>query len=188
MQHDLNYQTNQLIESLRDTKSWHQQINKAIEAIGLAFSEHRKVLVAGNGGSAALAQHFTDEMVGKYRDSRPPLPVATLTADGAVLTCIANDFGYVHVFSRQVEALGQRGDVLIVLSASGESENLVRAVAQAKQQKMTTIAFTGSKGRLAQDSDLAVVAPSDEPPRIQEMHLHAIHLMCEQFEPSSIDS
>lgn len=188
MQHDFELQTNQLVESLQETKSWHQQIAKAIEVLSHAFSEQKKALVAGNGGSAALAQHFTDEMVGKYRSSRPPLPVTTLTADGAVLTCIANDFGFVQVFARQVEALGQSGDVLIVLSTSGESENLVRAVTQAKKQKMTTVAFTGENGKLAEAADLAVIAPSDAPPRIQELHLHALHLMCEKFEPSSIDS
>ena len=188
MRDNFESQTNQLIEALRDTSTWHQQLNEVIEHLKSVFSSGHKVLVAGNGGAAAVAQHLTDEMVGKYRESRPPLPVATLTADGAVLTCIANDFGFQSVFARQVEALGQPGDILIVLSTSGESENLFRAIAEAKMKKMTSIAFTGARGSLARKADLAVVAPSDAPPRIQELHLHAIHLICEKFEPASNDS
>ncbi|MDG2408630.1 MAG: SIS domain-containing protein [Pirellulales bacterium] len=174
-------QTEALRESLHDATGWYQQISKTTELIQFAFSQQKKVLVAGNGGSATIAQHFADEMVGRYRTNRPPLPIIALTADSAVLTCIGNDFGFEEIFSRQVEALGQAGDVLLIFSTSGTSKNLLRAVRQATQQKVTTIAFTGSKSQIEQAS-YTVAAPSEDPPRIQELHLHAIHLICESFE------
>ena len=183
MHDNFKFQTEQLLESLHDATNWHQQISKTIGYLKEAFLQQKKVLVAGNGGSATLAQHFTDEMVGRYRVSRPPLPVIALTADSAVLTCIGNDFGFEHIFSRQVEALGQAGDVLLVFSTSGKSEKLLRAVTQAKKQKLNTVAFTGKQSQLAEETLCAVTAPSDDPPRIQELHLHAIHLICETFEP-----
>jgi D-sedoheptulose 7-phosphate isomerase len=181
MYENFQSQSRQLQASLQDTSRWYEQISKTVDYIEQAFSQKKKVFVAGNGGSATLAQHFADEMVGRYRTNRPPLPVIALTADTAVLTCIGNDFGFEDVFSRQVEALGQAGDVLLVFSTSGKSPNLLRAVRQARQNKLITLAFTGSKSRM-EDATYTVAAPSEDPPRIQELHLHAIHLICELFE------
>ena len=188
MRKQFQVQTDQLLKVLHGAQDWHVQITNVVERLEQAFAERKTVFVAGNGGSATLAQHFSDEMVGRYRTARPPLPVIALTADSAVLTCIANDFGFESIFSRQIEALGRAGDVLLVFSTSGDSENLRQAIAQGQKQKLTSIAFTGKRGRLITAADMTVIAPSDEPPRIQELHLHAIHLMCEAFEPESFDT
>jgi D-sedoheptulose 7-phosphate isomerase len=178
-------QSGHLRSTLADLSDWHAQIARAVEKLRATFANGKKVLVAGNGGSATLAQHFSDEMVGRYRAPRPPLPVVALTADSAVLTCIGNDFGFEHIFSRQIEAIGQEGDLLIVFSTSGESPNITRAREQAQSQQMTVIAFTGPNGTLAQEADLAVISPAQNSPRIQELNLHAVHLICETFEPDS---
>ena len=182
MHTNLKLQTEQLRTSLADVDAWHDQIDETIRCLKQTFSRQNKVLVAGNGGSATIAQHFADEMVGRYRTKRIPYPVIALTADSAVLTCIGNDFGFEDIFLRQVQALGQPKDVLIVFSTSGKSENLLRAVRQASQQEMIILGFTGSKSQIESVSH-AVTVPSNDPPRIQELHLHAIHLICEAFEP-----
>ena len=182
MHTNLKLQTEQLRTSLAEVDAWHEQIDETIRCLKQTFSRQNKVLVAGNGGSATIAQHFADEMVGRYRTNRIPYPVVALTADSAVLTCIGNDFGFEDIFLRQVQALGQPKDVLIVFSTSGKSENLLRAVRQASQQEMIILGFTGSKSQIESVSH-AVTVPSNDPPRIQELHLHAIHLICEAFEP-----
>lgn len=150
-----------------------------------AFEKGKKVLIAGNGGSAAEAQHFSDEFVGRYKADRPAYPVVALTADGAVLTCIGNDYGYEDVFARQVEALGREGDIFIGLTTSGNSKNILKAAKVAHDQGMTVVAFTGPSGALTEIADHAIVSPSKTGSRIQELHLHAIHLICEAFEPDS---
>ncbi|MBC19056.1 MAG: phosphoheptose isomerase [Planctomycetaceae bacterium] len=185
MQKKFKSQTDQLHASLLDAEQWHRQLAETVQCLKQAFTKRKKVLVAGNGGSATIAQHFADEMVGRYRMSRPPYPVIALTADSAVLTCIGNDFSFQDIFSRQVQALGEAGDVLLVFSTSGKSENLLRAVRQASQQNMLIVAFTGNKFPLEESVSCAVTVPSEDPPRIQELHLHAIHLICETFEPDS---
>lgn len=142
-----------------------------------------KVLVAGNGGSAAQAQHFATELVGRFKRERAGYAVLALTADSAVLTAIANDYGYDHVFSRQVQALGQAGDVLMALSTSGESENVVQAARAAREQRMTVIAVTGQpRSRLQQLADIAVCVSSSETPLIQELHMILLHLLCDVVE------
>ncbi|NIP84069.1 MAG: SIS domain-containing protein, partial [Planctomycetales bacterium] len=140
------------------------------------------VYVAGNGGSATLAAHLADEMVGRYLADRRPYPVVALTADSAVLTCIANDYGFDHVYARQIEALARPGDVLVAFSTSGNSANILAACRQAQAQGVTVIGFSGPDGQLADLADLAVVAPVGATARIQELDLHAIHLICEAFE------
>ena len=162
---------------------FHQQIIQVADILRTAFDRGHVAYVAGNGGSAAEAFHLSDEMLGRYKNSpRAPLPVVNLAADGAVLTCISNDFGFEQVFSRQIEAVGKEGDVFIGLSTSGESKNILRAIDQAKTNGMTVITLTGPTGTMREQADYAIVAPTDKPPRMQELHLHAIHLLCELLE------
>jgi D-sedoheptulose 7-phosphate isomerase len=142
-----------------------------------------KVLVAGNGGSAAEAQHFTAELVGRFKLERDPYAVIALTTDTAILTAVANDYGYADVFARQVRGLGRRGDVLVAFSTSGESENLVRAAEAARQCQMTVAAMTGSRpSRLARAADLAVLIPLADTAAIQELHMLVTHLLCSVVE------
>ena len=139
----------------------------------------RKVLVAGNGGSAAEAQHFVAELVGRFRYEREPYPAIALTADTAILTAVANDYGYAEIFARQVRALGQVGDVLVLFSTSGESENLVRATNAGRQRGLTTIAITGNHpNRLAALADLTVRVSATETALVQELHQIVTHLLC----------
>ena len=167
---------------LSSAQEFHDQVDSVARLLKDVFVNGGKVLVAGNGGSAAEAQHLSDEMVGRFKADRVAYPVIALTADSAVLTCIGNDYGFEYVFSRQVEALGQEGDVFIGLSTSGTSKNILMAASKARERGMTVIAMTGLKGEFKEMADVAIVAPSMTGARIQELHLHAIHLLCEEFE------
>ena len=138
---------------------------------------------AGNGGSAADAQHIATEYVVRYQTNRPAFRALALTTDTSLLTACANDMGFDEVFARQIEALGRRGDVLVLHSTSGESPNVVRAAQSARAQGMTVIAFLGKSGGEVKDlADLAVVIPSDDTARIQELHLALEHLICEMVD------
>lgn len=142
-----------------------------------------KVLVAGNGGSAAEAQHFTSELTGRFMQERRGLPAICLHGDTSAITSISNDYGYEHVFARQVEALGKPGDVLMVLSTSGTSQNLIQAVRKANELSMTTIGLLGSKTKeLHQLTHISIAIPSDYQPAVQEMHLFVVHAMAEIIE------
>lgn len=142
-----------------------------------------KVLVAGNGGSAAEAQHFAAELVGRFKRERSPYAVLSLTTDTSILTAIANDYGYQNVFARQVLALGQPGDTLIVFSTSGESENLLCAAAAARRCLMTIIAITGDRpNRLERLADMTVRMPSVDTAITQELHMVATHILCDIVE------
>lgn len=175
-----------LAAALMDPSEFHQQIADVALQFREAFDKGKKVLVAGNGGSAAEAQHLSDEMVGKYNKDRPAYPVIALTVDGAVITCIGNDYGYEHVFARQVDALGNEGDIFVGLSTSGNSKNILAAAEKAREKGMTVIALTARKGALREMADFVIDPPTDINPRAQELHLHAIHLLCEAFEPENI--
>ena len=143
----------------------------------------RSVFVLGNGGSAADAQHFAAELEGRLYRNRRPLPILALTTNSSSLTAIGNDFGYEHTFSRQVEAHGRRGDVLVAISTSGKSPNVLKAVAAARRKGIRTVGFTGEKGaRLRRAVDLCLTAPSDDVARIQECHGAAVHILCEAVE------
>lgn len=174
--------TAELVAAAGRTDDFHTQVHDLADLLQKTFARGNKVLIAGNGGSAAEALHFSDEMLGRYRGDRKPYPVISLTADTAAITCIGNDFGFEHVFRRQVEALGMKGDVFIGLSTSGGSKNILMAVEQAKRQDMSVVALTGNTGTLKDVVDIAVISPSEKPSVIQEFHLHAIHLLCEVFE------
>jgi D-sedoheptulose 7-phosphate isomerase len=142
-----------------------------------------KVLAAGNGGSAAEAQHFVAELVGRFKRERAPYPAVALTTDSAVVTGVANDYGYEEVFARQVFAFGQPGDLLIAYSTSGESENLLRAAAAAHQCEMVVVAITGeSPNRLERQADLVLPMPALETDAVQELHLVVTHLLCDLAE------
>lgn len=142
-----------------------------------------KVLVMGNGGSAADAQHFAAELVGRYARERSALPAIALTTDTSILTAVANDYGYDDVFRRQVEAHARPGDVVFGISTSGNSENVCRALSAAKARGATTIVLGGGEGgRMKELADLALIAPSRETPRIQEAHITIIHILCDLVE------
>ncbi len=142
-----------------------------------------KLLSCGNGGSAADAQHFSSEMLNRFERERPGLPAIALTTDSSTLTSIANDYHYSEVFARQVRALGKRGDVLLAISTSGNSENIVRAAVAAQERGLRVVALTGRDGgALAyalKDEDVEIRVPSQSTARIQEVHLLAIHCLCD---------
>lgn len=146
-----------------------------------------KLLVCGNGGSAADSQHLAAELVGRFQQERPGWPAIALTVDTSALTAIANDYGFEHVFARQVEALGAAGDVLLVISTSGDSANGVRAVEAAARRGLRTHGLLGrGGGRLRALVDQALVVPADETPRIQELHGLVIHALCAALEDARV--
>ena len=145
-----------------------------------ALRRGKKVLVCGNGGSAADSQHFATELVGRYKSERRAYSAIALTSDTSALTCIGNDYGFENIFKRQVEAHGKAGDVLVAFSTSGSSKNILSAIAQAGKQKMRILALTGAKGAaLRRKADVAIVVPSSETARIQEIHELVYHAWCE---------
>lgn len=161
------------------------QVIKAIDLIMEAFSNKNKVLLCGNGGSAADAQHLATEFVIRLnpRIQRPALPAIALTTDSSTLTAGSNDLGFENVFARSVEALGEAGDVLIGLSTSGNSESVNRAFQKAKEKKMITIALLGNDGGRSKDLvDLAIIVPSSDTQRIQEGHITIGHIIFQQVE------
>jgi D-sedoheptulose 7-phosphate isomerase len=144
-----------------------------------ALQSGRKILLAGNGGSAADAQHIAGELVSRFAFDRPGLPAIALTTDTSILTAIGNDYGYTQLFARQIQALGQVGDVLIAYSTSGQSPNIVEALSQAQQKGLKTVGFTGNrKGPMVRLCDICLEIPSPSTPKIQEGHLVAGHIVC----------
>jgi D-sedoheptulose 7-phosphate isomerase len=151
--------------------------------ITAALRAGNKLLIIGNGGSAADAQHIAAEIVGRYKQDRPAYAAIALTTDTSALTAIANDYGFDQVFARQVEGLGQRGDVLLALSTSGRSPNILAALRVARERGLVTIGFTGAKGEaLGALCDHLLVSPSDDTPIIQQIHLAAAHGICDEIE------
>lgn len=156
---------------------------RAAVAIAGALRAGRKILVFGNGGSAADAQHIAGEFVNRFLLDRPALPAIALTTDGSILTSISNDRGYAQVFARQVEALGSAGDVAIGISTSGQSPSVVCGIETAGKMQLCTVAFTGGDGgKLAGLADYAFVVPSQSTPRIQEVHATLGHALCQLVE------
>jgi D-sedoheptulose 7-phosphate isomerase len=147
------------------------------------YKNGKKILIAGNGGSAADAQHFAAELVGRYGFDRPSLPSLALTTDTSALTAIGNDYGYDYVFSRQLEGLGVEGDLFIGISTSGNSQNVLNAFESAKVRGITTVALVGRDGgKMGKMADYAIIVPSDKTPRIQESHLLVEHIICDIIE------
>ena len=159
------------------------QIQKTGEAILEALRKGNKILLCGNGGSAADAQHIAAELVGRYEKKRRAWPAIALTTDTSALTALSNDYGYNEVFARQVAGLASTGDVLIAISTSGKSPNVIRAAEQAKAIGCKTIALTGAGAEpLASICDLAVIVSSDRTSRVQEAHIAIGHLWCEMID------
>lgn len=146
------------------------------------------MLICGNGGSAAESQHFAAELTGRFRRERRGWPVVALTTDASALTSIGNDYGFAQVFARQVEALGRPGDVLIALSTSGESPNVIEAARKARVLGLSVVALTGSDaGTLGSCADLVVPVPAVSVARVQEVHLAVLHALCDEIEAALTD-
>jgi|WetSurMetagenome_2_1015567.scaffolds.fasta_scaffold190667_2 D-sedoheptulose 7-phosphate isomerase len=152
-----------------------------------AYSRDKKVLIFGNGGSAADAQHIAAELVGKLYQKRRSLPAIALTTNTSSLTAIANDFGYDESFTRQVSGLTQDGDIVIGISTSGESPNVIKAIEEAKKLGAITVAFTGQGGKLATMADYVLSIPTKDTARIQEAHITAGHVICYMVEKKVIE-
>ena len=179
--HDSITQHQAVLERCRD------QLVPAIIEVGKVVKEAvtsgRKLMLCGNGGSAADAQHIAAEFVGRYRKERPPLWAVALTTDTSILTSLGNDYCFDEIFVRQINAIARPGDVLIAISTSGNSANILRAVATAKEAGCATVGLLGRDGgSLAPMCDHTIIVPTDETPRIQEMHIMIGHMLCEFME------
>lgn len=178
------YIQEQLIESAETKKKIFEacasDIVKAVDSLMKAFNEKKKVLICGNGGSAADAQHIATEFVIRMnKPNRPPLAAIALTTDSSMLTAGGNDIGFENVFSRQIEALGNGGDVLIAISTSGKSENVNRAIKEAKKLGMTIVGLLGKDGGSSKAIvDIPIIIPSNDTQRIQEGHITVAHIIC----------
>lgn len=171
----------QAIEALLESRL--SEIEAAGNLIWEALKAGNKILLCGNGGSAADAQHIAAELVGRYEQQRRAFPAISLTTDTSALTAVSNDFGYEIVFARQVEALAAAGDVLIAISTSGKSASIIKAADKARELGCKTIALTGCSGEpLAAHCDLAVIVPSERTSRVQEAHITIGHLWCEMVD------
>jgi len=155
-------------------------IYKAGEMCLNALKNNKKILVAGNGGSAADAQHFSAELTGRFKKERISLPAIALTTDTSAITAIGNDYGYEYVFSRQLEGLGNKGDVFIGISTSGNSKNVIEAIKKAREKNINVITLLGKDGgKMKAMGDINIVIPSNDTPRIQEMHIMVLHMVCQ---------
>jgi D-sedoheptulose 7-phosphate isomerase len=158
-------------------------VEKAINILTTAFKAGNKILICGNGGSAADSQHFAAEFTGRYEMERTPLPAIALTTDTSALTAIGNDYSFDVIFSKQVEALGSSGDILLGISTSGNSSNVIKAIEVAHNKGMKIITLTGKDGgkiaKLLEDTDVNVCVPVNRTARIQEVHLLVLHTICD---------
>jgi D-sedoheptulose 7-phosphate isomerase len=163
-----------------------KNLDKIIEvakAIANAFNDGKKLILFGNGGSSTDASHIAAEFTNRFKKDRPGLPAIALNTDMAVITSIANDYDFSEVFAKQLKALANEGDVVIAISTSGNSPNILKAMDVAKKKKLTTIAFTGLKGeKLASKATYTFIVPSDNTPRIQETHITLGHIICQMVE------
>ena len=175
------------IQAKQDAKdALNKPITAAIETMTAALKNGNKILSCGNGGSAADAQHFAAELVCRFERERPALAAIALTVDTSALTAISNDYHYDETFARQIDALAKPGDVLLAISTSGFSPNVVRAIEQAHEQEMVVVALTGRDGgqvaKILNNHDIEVRVPSESTARIQEVHLLTIHCLCDQID------
>lgn len=164
-------------------KNLQTNIEKIITLSVKAFKDDKKMLFCGNGGSASDAQHIASELSGKFYNNRPPLYAEALHVNSSFITAVANDFGYDETYARMLEACGRKGDVLVGISTSGDSPNVVKALKKANEIGLTTIGFTGSKGGdMNSICDIIIKVPSDDTPRIQEVHILLGHIICHLIE------
>ena len=160
-----------------------EQLARAVEVVATALQAGKKLLICGNGGSAADAQHLAAELVGRYLRERPALPAIALSTNSSTVTAIGNDYGYDVVFERQIDAFGQAGDVVLGISTSGNSENVNRALVRARERGLATLGLTGRDGgKMAALCDVHLNVPSNETPRIQESHILLGHILCDLVE------
>lgn len=170
-------------EVLRNTLNLANKIEEVAKEIKKRLKEGKKVLICGNGGSAADAQHFAAELIGRFKKERKSLAGIALTTDTSILTAIGNDYSFEEIFSRQVEGLGNSGDVLFLISTSGNSPNLIRAAEKGKEKNLFIIGLLGKGGgKLKELCDMSIIIDSNNTPRIQEMHIFIIHIICELIE------
>ncbi|HEY5642338.1 MAG TPA: phosphoheptose isomerase [Woeseiaceae bacterium] len=183
-------------ESIATKQASAEALAESIAAGGRVMSDallaDGKILSCGNGGSAADAQHFSSELLNRFEMERPGLPAMALTTDASTLTSISNDYAYEEIFSKQVRALGKPQDVLLAISTSGNSENVIRAIAAAHERGMRVVALTGRDGgRMAgmfQEGDVEIRVPATRTARIQEVHLVAIHCLCDLIDSTLLGS
>ena len=162
------------------------EINLIASKINNALKEDKKIFICGNGGSAADAQHFSAELLCRFNKERRSYPSICLSNDPVLITAIGNDYGFENIFSRQIEGLGQSGDILFVLSTSGKSENILKAIKTAESKNITTIGLLGKGGGMAKEMlDHKVVIESHTTSRIQELHILIIHIICEHIDKQS---
>ena len=172
------YESAKVKQAVADTLAG--KINEAISIVRTSYQNGGKMLLMGNGGSAGDAQHIAAEFIGRYKKERRPVAAIALTVDSSILTCVSNDYGYDSVFSRQVEGLAKKEDVIIAISTSGNSENVIRGVEKAREIGAQTIGLLGKQGGKLKDKvDLAIVVPSSDTARIQEAHITIGHIICE---------
>ena len=175
-----SYETKQAVY---ENEALLEKIEEVAQMCVNLYKGDKKTILAGNGGSAADAQHIAAELVGRYGFDRPSIPSLALTTDTSNLTAIGNDYGYDQVFSRQLEGMGQAGDIFIGISTSGNSVNIIKAFESAKKKGITTVALTGRDGgEMAKMADVALVVPSNSTPRIQESHILIGHIICDIIE------
>lgn len=169
---------------LNETKNkLNLQINDIAKVVSETIINDGTIFFCGNGGSASDSQHLAAELIGRFKNERKPLRAISLNSDTSVLTCISNDFGFDNIFSRQIEALGKKNDLLIAISTSGKSRNIEKALKQAKQNGLKTIAFLGKDGGIAKNlTDISLIIPSYSTARIQEMHIFIGHILCDLVE------
>lgn len=165
-------------KKLSDSEELIEKISRISELVVRAYSQNRKILLAGNGGSAADAQHIAAEFVSRFLFDRPGLPAVALTTDSSILTAIGNDYGFEKLFARQIQAQGREGDIFIGISTSGKSKNIIEGFKMAKREGLLTVAFCGLGGELADMVDIAVEVPSGSTPYIQECHISIGHVVC----------
>ncbi len=173
----------ELLTAMAADAALHASVEQAGALAGAALRRGGKILWCGNGGSAADAQHLAAELVGRLGHERPGLAAVALTADGAALTALGNDYGFERVFARQVEALGRKGDVLVAISTSGRSPNVIAALAAAKARGIAAVGLTGKGGgQMPALCDICLVVPSDDTQKIQEAHIVLGHVLCALIE------
>lgn len=175
----LHTETDELLQILKTFDQHNEQINLFASKIAEAFKNGRKLILLGNGGSAADAQHIAAEFVGRYKRERPGLPALALNTNTSTITSVGNDYSFEQIFSRQVQAFGNEGDIVVALSTSGNSPNAVNAIETAKIRRCYTVGMLGcGGGALKELVDLPIIINSNKTPRIQECHIHLAHIVC----------
>tara|TARA_Y100001935_G_C17307332_1_gene513211 strand:+ start:68 stop:622 length:555 start_codon:yes stop_codon:yes gene_type:complete len=182
----MNKLTNQLndhIETISSLQKFENELNKLISKVKKTILNNNKVIFCGNGGSAADSEHLCAELIGRFKSNRHPYPALSLNSNIANITCISNDFGYENVFSRQLEGIGSKNDILLTYTTSGNSQNIINVLAQAKKMQITTVAFLGKDGGECKGlADFEFLINSFDTARIQECHMFIGHFICSQLE------